>query len=333
MKILVIQTAFTGDVILATPVVETLIKAYPEAAVDVLVRKGNESLLRNFPGLRGILIWDKSKRKLNNLLALLPIIRREKYDQVINLQRFASSGLLTVMSNAGETTGFDKNPLSRFFSRKIPHVILHGNTLHEVDRNLQLISHLAQPESNRPVLYPDAADFNLAASYGKHHPYATFAPASVWFTKQFPKDQWIKLGKSILEKSSKDARIFLVGGPSDFNLCEYIRREISDSRIITLAGSLSLLQTAALMKNAAMNYVNDSAPLHLASAMNAPVTAFYCSTVPWFGFGPLSEKSIIAETSEKLECRPCGLHGYRQCPKGHFKCATTIQEDQYAQPL
>jgi len=67
--------------------------------------------------------------------------------------------------------------------------------------------------------------------------------------------------------------------------------------------------------------------------MNAPVTAFYCSTVPWFGFGPLSEKSIIAETSEKLDCRPCGLHGYRQCPKGHFKCATTIKEDQYAQPL
>jgi heptosyltransferase-2 len=332
LKILVIQTAFTGDVILATPVVSTLIKAYPNAAVDVLVRKGNESLFRNFPGLRRVIIWDKSKRKMGNLLALLPEIRKEKYDQVINLQRFASSGFLTVLSNAGETTGFDKNPLSRFFSRRIPHAILPGNTLHETDRNLQLIAHLAKAETNRPVLFPAAEDFRKAESYTQH-PYATFAPASVWFTKQFPEEQWVKLGKSILEKSSLNAKIFLVGGPSDFDLCESIRKEISDSRIVTLAGSLSFLQTAALMKNAVMNYVNDSAPMHIASAMNAPVTVFYCSTVPWFGFGPLSTNSIIAETPEKLDCRPCGLHGYKQCPKGHFKCATTIMVDKFSLPL
>jgi ADP-heptose:LPS heptosyltransferase len=332
LKILVIQTAFTGDAILATPVVNTLIKAYPGAAVDVLVRKGNESLFRNFPGLRRVIIWDKSKRKMGNLLALLPEIRKEKYDQVINLQRFASSGFLTVLSNAGETTGFDKNPLSRFFKRKIAHSILPGNTLHETDRNLQLIAHMAKAESNRPVLFPAAEDFRKVESYTQH-PYATFAPASVWFTKQFPEEQWVKLGKSILEKSSMDAKIFLVGGPADFNLCESIRDKISDSRIVTLAGSLSFLQTAALMKNAVMNYVNDSAPMHIASAMNAPVTVFYCSTVPWFGFGPLSTTSIIAETPEKLDCRPCGLHGYKQCPKGHFKCATTIMVDKFSLSL
>jgi ADP-heptose:LPS heptosyltransferase len=88
---------------------------------------------------------------------------------------------------------------------------------------------------------------------------------------------------------------------------------------------MNLLQSAALMKDAVMNYVNDSAPMHLASAMNAKTTAIYCSTVPEFGFGPLAEGARIAEVTEKLDCRPCGLHGFRECPLGHFKCGRDIE--------
>jgi len=97
-----------------------------------------------------------------------------------------------------------------------------------------------------------------------------------------------------------------------------------DETIINLSGKLSFLESAALMQGAVMNFVNDSAPMHMASAMNAPVTAVYCSTVPSFGFGPLSDKSFVVETLEKLSCRPCGLHGYKDCPQGHFKCAYSI---------
>jgi len=79
-----------------------------------------------------------------------------------------------------------------------------------------------------------------------------------------------------------------------------------------------------------MNYVNDSAPLHLASAMDAPVTAFFCSTVPAFGFTPLSDRSAIAQIDYELDCRPCGLHGYKACPKGHFKCAHDIRIEHVA---
>ena len=104
---------------------------------------------------------------------------------------------------------------------------------------------------------------------------------------------------------------------------ETIKREYSDVNVMNLAGDLSLLQSAALMKGAVHNYVNDSGPLHLASSMNAAVTAFFCSTTPDFGFGPLSDNSTIKQV-ENLECRPCGLHGYKKCPKGHFKCGNEI---------
>jgi heptosyltransferase-2 len=87
------------------------------------------------------------------------------------------------------------------------------------------------------------------------------------------------------------------------------------------------------MKDALMNYVNDSAPMHFASAVNAPVTAVYCSTIPSFGFGPLSDKKFIVEIKAPLDCRPCGLHGYRACPRGHFNCAYKIEDDQLLQTL
>ena len=89
-----------------------------------------------------------------------------------------------------------------------------------------------------------------------------------------------------------------------------------------------MLQSAALIKDAEMNYVNDSAPMHFASSVNAPVAAVYCSTIPAFGFGPLSDTQFIIEVEEKLGCRPCGLHGHKACPQGHFKCALDIREQQ-----
>ena len=82
------------------------------------------------------------------------------------------------------------------------------------------------------------------------------------------------------------------------------------------------------MRGAVMNYVNDSAPMHLCSAVGAPVTAVFCSTVPAFGFGPLSPVSFVVETREALACRPCGLHGHAACPLGHFRCAYGIEVEQ-----
>ena len=150
-------------------------------------------------------------------------------------------------------------------------------------------------------------------------PYITIAPASVWFTKQWPAEKWIELVKTLPTKY----RILLIGAPGDIPLCERIAQQAGRGEV--LAGKLALLGTAALMEGAAMNYVNDSAPLHIASAMKAPVTAVFCSTVPAFGFGPLNANGCIVERAEPLYCRPCGLHGFKACPEGHFKCAFEIR--------
>ena len=316
-NILVIQTAFIGDAILGTAVLEKLHRFYPEAKIDYLVRKGNESLFQEHPFLHQLLIWDKQENKYAHLLKLLEFIKQQQYDAVINLQRFASTGFLTAFSGAKQKIGFDKNPLSFLFTKKIKHEIKKG--IHEVDRNMKLIEHLTDTSKQMPKLYPSALDKFTITTY-TNTKYITVSPASVWFTKQFPVHKWIDFINAI----PSDYSVYLLGSKADKKVCEEIISLSENKNIISFAGKLSLLQSAALMEKAIMNYVNDSAPMHLASAMNANTCAVYCSTVPDFGFGPLAGKSVIVQTNENLKCRPCGLHGKKACPKKHFRCAETI---------
>ncbi|MBK7374717.1 MAG: glycosyltransferase family 9 protein [Ferruginibacter sp.] len=320
-KFLVIQTAFIGDVVLGTALVEKLTKHYPHARIDFLVRKGNESLLENNPHLSEVLTWDKKKRKLRNLLVLLLHIRKTRYDKVITIQRFFSTGLLTAFSGANETIGFDKNPLSFLFSKKVKHIISKENGIkHEVERNNDLIESFTDGSVIRPRLYPSEKD-HAAISAWTQKKYVTISPGSIWFTKRYPFEKWADL----IRNFPPEYAVYLVGGKENIAECEYIKSISNNPDVDILAGKLSFLQSAALMETAAMNYVNDSGPLHFASAVNAPVTAVYCSTAPAYGFTPLSDKSYIVETPEKLNCRPCGIHGHKTCPEQHFKCAKTIQ--------
>ncbi|MFM1916207.1 MAG: hypothetical protein RLZZ531_1876 [Bacteroidota bacterium] len=317
-KILIIQTAFLGDVILATPLIETLSDAFPYAQIDFLLKKGNEALLKEHPKLSRVRIFDKSQKR-KSLLGLIQEIRKEKYDLVLNLHRFASSGLITVLSGASETRGFSKNPFSIFYSKRFKHSINNG--LHEVDRNLSLINDLVDIQQRRPQLYPTKSDLDFVSQW-KNEPYYCLAPASVWFTKQAPPAVW----QYVMEKFDEEGvQFYLLGGSADSELCESIKFICQRSNVHNLAGKLSLMQSAALMKDAKRNFVNDSGPLHIASAGNAPVSAFFCSTIPEFGFGPLSDDSTVIEVKD-LACRPCGLHGHKACPKGHFQCGNGLME-------
>ena len=326
-KFLLIQTAFIGDVVLATAVAEKLHAVYPEAQIDFLVRKGNEKLFDNHPFIKEVIVFEKKEKKLKNLFELRKKICANKYDVVVNMHRFASSGFLTAFSGAKQKIGFDKNPLSFLFTKKVKHEI--GTGKHEVRRNLELIEHLTNPHTARPKLYPTEADRKAILFYRNAGEYVCMAPTSVWFTKQWAKEKWIELVKIIPEKF----QIYLLGGPGDKEFSNNIIAAAQRKNVVNLSGELSFLQSAALMETAKMNFVNDSAPMHFASAVNAPVTAIYCSTIPSYGFGPLSDISHVIETEEKLSCRPCGLHGFKECPEIHFKCAMGIEVKKVAATL
>lgn len=309
-QILVIQTAFIGDVVLATPVLEQLHKNYPNVQLDILVRKGHESLFQGHPFVHQVLVWDK-QHKLQDWWRLLKLLRATEYDAVVNLQRFFLMGALTAFSKAKQRIGFNKNALSFLFTHRVSHKF--GSTIkpiHEVQRNFSLIEHFVERhEGLRPQLYPPSIEL-------PKQPYICIAPASVWFTKRLPITQWIAL----VDRIPEQYQVLLLGAPSDKKLCQTIIDATSNKNCFNKAGAYKMLESVAVMKDAVLNYVNDSAPLHFASAVNAPVAAVFCSTVPEFGFTPLSNDSYLIEHSNTLDCRPCGLHGKKACPKGHFDC-------------
>ena len=352
-RILVIQTAFIGDVVLATALLQNLHAAYPSATIDILVRQGADELFTDHPYINKVHVWNKKKNKYQHLFQIIQTIRRIKYDVVINVQRYLATGIITVLSGAKKTIGFNKNPLSFLFSEVVAHQFgaaadaaeaagrgaaqnsnsaalqdLSGVYLHETSRNHALLASLTTAPVAKPALYPSAANFAAVQKF-QGAPYICMSPGSVWETKKMPAQNWIDLINAV----PTNYTIYLMGAPNEKDLCAEILSGSSREGVINIAGQLNLLEAAALIKGASLNYVNDSAPMHLASATGAPVAAIYCSTIPAFGYGPLSDTQFIVETLEHLPCKPCGLHGKKACPLGHFNCGHSITTAQLLAPL
>lgn len=284
-------------------------------------------MFEEHPFLNKVIVRDKRLGSIRSILRTAGEIRQTQYDLVVNLHRFASSGWLTLLSKGKTKVGFKKNPLSAFYSKSFEHQIgAKGDVSfsHEVERNHSLIQEWCEGEAARPKLYPPEKIRNEEVSklVEGSSDYLVMAPASVWFTKQFPKEKWVELLDRV-----KGSKVFLIGGPDDSELCQMIAEKSEHKDALNLCGKLSLLESCTLMQGATRVFVNDSAPLHLASSVNANVTSIFCSTIPEFGFGPLSDDHIIVQKRETLTCRPCGLHGKRSCPEGHFKCALDITTD------
>jgi len=316
-NILIIQTAFIGDAILASSLVEKLHSKFPNASVSILVRKGNEGIYEEHPFLKETLIWNKKEDKLKNLFKLFFQIRKNKYDLVVDCHRYASSGFLTAFSGARHKAGYKQTPFAYLFDHAPKHTFNNGK--HEIERYNQLIDDFTGEGVFKPKIYPSNSDLEKIKLLLKTD-FICIAPSSVWFTKQLPKEKWVEL----CDLTSNSISIYILGSIADSDLANDIIKHSKHNSIKSLCGELTLLQSAALMQKAKMNYVNDSAPLHLASATNSPVTAFYCSTIKEFGFYPLSDNSKVIDAG-KMDCRPCGMHGFNACPLSHFNCGKQIE--------
>lgn len=319
-NILIIQTAFIGDTILASHFARAVKEQYPDSEIHFFLRKGNESVIQGLPTIHKTWIWDKQGGKTKNLMKLIRDLRKIKFDMVFNLHRHFNSGLVAAMMKSPVKIGFKQNPLSAFYTKKINHQIPDPRGWHEVQRNLELIPGYKIVDNSKiykPELPLSAKHFDKVAQYSSGD-YFVIAPASVWFTKAWSEHKYRELTSEL----SQMGKVYFIGAPSDKELCDRIRKDFPNTE--NLCGALSLLDSAALMKNARRVFVNDSAPLHLASCVNAKTTAIFCSTVPAFGYTPLADDSVVVDVGNSLSCRPCGLHGYKACPLGHFKCSMDI---------
>jgi heptosyltransferase-2 len=148
------------------------------------------------------------------------------------------------------------------------------------------------------------------------------APGSIWGSKRWP--YYRELAVRLAER----AAIVVVGGPEDVDLASEITQAVgrSGGRAASGCGRLTLRQSAEVIRRAVVLVTNDSAPLHLATAMGTPVVAVFGPTIPEFGFGPIREGDVSLGLAE-LACRPCSDHGPPACPLGHHRCMRELSVD------
>ena len=129
----------------------------------------------------------------------------------------------------------------------------------------------------------------------------------------------------LAERLAERAGIVVVGGPDDAGLASEITAAVARSggHAVSGCGRLTVRQSVEAIRRAAVLVTNDSAPLHLAQAVETPTVAIFGSTAPGFGFGPRGPRDQVVEL-HGLPCRPCSAHGPPNCPLGHHLCMKSL---------
>jgi heptosyltransferase-2 len=258
-------------------------------------------------------------------------LKDESFDLALIPHRSIRSALLVWLAGIRVRIGFHRSVGAFLFTD----VVRYPADIHEVDRNLKLLEIVGwQGESPKPELYPGPEEKAEVDRFFREHGIrpdemlAAAAPGSVWPTKRWPSERFAEVALKLWQK--KQVRTVLIGGPSDLGLGDIITR-LSGKAVINGMGRFSLLGSAELISRCRVILTNDSAPLHLSVGVGTPVVAVFGPTLPRFGFAPFGVRHTIIE--RELVCRPCGIHGGRRCPKGHFQCMTTISSEEVSQTI
>ncbi len=306
----VLQTAFLGDVVLTTPLLEALAEAH--GPVDVVTTPAAAPLLRGHPAVHRVIKHDKhgEARGVCGLVGLIARLRARGYARAYLPHKSWRSGLAVRLAGIPERIGFADAPARWCYTSKV--AVPEGQ--HETGRLLALAGRhdRVRPSLALSTAERDAADAWLAAN-GIARPFVAMAPGSVWGTKRW--DKYPALAAALAMPT------VVIGGREEIPLADAILAAQPAAR--SAAGALSLRVSAALLERAAALVTNDSLPLHLAQATGTPTVAIFGPTVPAFGFGPTGPRDRVVEL-EGLSCRPCSRHGPPTCPLGHHRCMVDL---------
>ena len=328
-RTLVVQTAWLGDVLLTTPLLDVL--AARDGRVDVLVTPDAAPLLVPHPAVAHVLTYDKRGRE-RGVVALwrkARALRARGYDVAVLAQGSFRSGLLARAAGIPHRIGFADDAAAWWCTERRARPAGH-----EAVRLLALADGTARgtvagveamvgvdpreiPRALSLALTDDdraAATAALAAA-GVTGSFVALAPGSARPTKRWP------FYRELATMLAADIPVVVIGRSGDGWGPASGGRGVAD-----LAG-LPLRTSAALLARAAVAVVNDSAPLHMAQAVGTPVVALFGPTHPRLGFGPRGPRDVILGLD--LECRPCSAHGGARCPLRHHRClralsATTV---------
>ena len=326
MKTVIIQTAFIGDVVLCSSLVEALFKE--GICVSLVVRPEAAAVFEKDARVARVHVYDKHGKD-GGIKGILSVTRRlgpEEYDTAVIPHRSLRSALLARFARIPERIGFDNSSGSRLFTRKVE----YKKAEHEVVRNHALLTPLGiscsppAPAVNTSQEDKRAAD-NLFEHAGidNNDIVVGFAPGSKWFTKQWGVERFQKLAELIT--ATPRCKVVCFGSNDEKGIGDEISRR-NPGNIYNAIGLLGLMESAAALKKVRVVVTNDNGLMHLAAAVKASAVAIFGPTVTEFGFSPWGNNHTILE--REVYCRPCSIHGTKSCPEKHFRCMKEIEPEE-----
>jgi heptosyltransferase-2 len=321
-KILVIRFSSLGDLVLLTPLLETLRCWAPEAEIHLLTKEHYAPLFAADDRV------DEVKRlrsgTLQELLHLRSALSREGYDLIIDAHNVIRSNLLYSTTRAGVKVQLKKDQLKKFLLIRM-RLNMYGEIIHQSERYLGLLRPFRATEGDTipSLAIPDEKKERARSIIRDHgfenRPLVALAPGARWESKRWPIEHFAAVAGSL---AASGYGIVLVGGTGDETLSGELSRLCAD-RPLDASGRLDLLESAALLSECRLLVTNDSAPLHMAEAVGTPVVALFGPTVREFGYHPQLPSSVTLGL--ELRCRPCSRNGARPCHLHTKECLVDLE--------
>ncbi|MFA6028985.1 MAG: lipopolysaccharide heptosyltransferase II [Elusimicrobiota bacterium] len=332
-RVLLAQTSFLGDALLTVPLARRIKETLPGCRLTVLTRPQTAALFRRSPFVDEVLEDDKRGRE-RGLAGLWRLSRRLRggYDVALSAHRSLRTAVLLWLARVPLRIGFSSSAGAFFYHR----TVYFPWGMPDLERNLALLLPL-KPDlrgAEEDSLYLSAAraadgageavSRRLAeAGVAPGERLAGLHPGSAWPTKRWPARRFARLAERL--RRELGLRVVLVGGPEDTALSRSVAAEAGEG-LLDWTGRTTLPELIELAGRFSLFVTNDSGPMHVAAARGVPTLAIFGPTTRELGFFPYGRGHRVVE--KDLACRPCGLHGSRSCPQGHFLCMRLITTDE-----
>ncbi|HCV44063.1 MAG TPA: hypothetical protein DGH68_11310 [Bacteroidetes bacterium] len=305
-RILVIKFGGLGDVFLSTIIIESLKNQFPSAKLDYLIKKeGREAIIRD-ERVSSVFVFDREEM---NSLSLIRLIRRQRYDVVIDLFGNPRSAIITFLSGAKYKVGLDYGWRKHLYSivGEAQREILHGARV-----NLGALKamgvQIVRPELRYPLGKDDIA--HAESVWKTNQLEGKFVigilPAGSWPAKRCEPPKFAEISMGLAQQYH--AKILVVWGPTDESDARAIVQQCGEAAVLAPPASLS--RNLALLARCTAIVSNDSGPMHLASAFSTPILCLYGPTYPEGPHGTIHEWV----RKEGLDCLECN---YLHCPIQH----------------
>ncbi|MFH1791406.1 MAG: lipopolysaccharide heptosyltransferase II [Candidatus Omnitrophota bacterium] len=306
-KILIWEVNWIGDVLFTTPFIKAVRDRYPDARIVCIVAPRAKELLETNPHINEIIEYDEKTvhKGLVRKLALVGRLRREKFDIVFLLHRSMTRALICLLGGVKRRVGYSYKKRNFLLTHRVREAVA---SQHRIEYFLGMARKAGADEPySRLELYLTPEDVKYADGFFKKNKLTggdtviAVNPGGNWDPKRWPPEKYAELCDLLIQRLK--ARVVVTGAEKDIDL--YLKiQELMKEKMISLCGSTTLRQMAAVFKKCSVVLSGDSGPLHIALAMRSKAVALFGPTSPSIT-GPYGDGDYVV-LQHDIGCKvPC----------------------------